>query len=83
MYASGIPQKLAWEPTIYIWVKYTCTWILGAINVKKEQRYSINMQNKIRKPENKGFAVCFGRGTRQSFSYAVCPPGKHTANGVR
>jgi hypothetical protein len=46
MYASGIPQKLAWEPTIYIWVKYTCTWILAAINVKKEHRYSINMQKK-------------------------------------
>jgi hypothetical protein len=26
----------------YIWVKYTCTWILGAINVKKEHRKIFN-----------------------------------------
>jgi hypothetical protein len=37
------------------------------------------MQNKIRKPENKGFAVCLDQSTRQRFSYAVCPSGELTA----
>jgi hypothetical protein len=82
MYASGIPQKLAWEPTIYLWVKYTCTWILGAINVKKEHRYSINMQKK-KENQNKGFAVCLQQKHTANVSYAVCPSGKHTAKGVR
>jgi hypothetical protein len=83
MYASEIPQKLAWEPTIYIWVKYTYTWILGAINVKKEHRYSINMQKKIKKTRIKVLPCASKKSTRQRLSYAVCPSAKLTAKGVR